>query len=82
MQAELQAEIDRLNATIVDLSEQLEKTKEKLKQTEALIQGMRDKVTEAQARMEQSLKEHQERTRQVEEEYAQKEKDLRGRLRD
>ena len=31
MQAELQAEIDRLNATIVDLSEQLEKTKEKLK---------------------------------------------------
>ena len=31
MQADLQAEIDRLNATIVDLSEQLEKTKEKLK---------------------------------------------------
>ena len=30
--------------------------------------------------MEQSLKEHQERTRQVEEEYVQKEKEMRDRL--
>ena len=46
-----------------------------------MIQGMKDKVTEAHATMERSLKEHQERTRQIEEEFVQKESDLRNNLR-
>ena len=42
---------------------------------------MKDKVAEAHATMERSLKEHQERTKQIEEEFNNKERDLRERLR-
>ena len=42
---------------------------------------MKDKVTEAHATMERSLREHEERTREIEAEYDQKETDLRDRLR-
>ena len=42
---------------------------------------MKDKVIEAHAAMEQSLREHQARTKQIEEEYLAKEADLRDRLR-
>lgn len=48
----------------------MDKTKKKLSDTEGLIQGMKDKVAEAQATMEISLKEHQERTRQIEEDFS------------
>ena len=59
----------------------MDKTKKKLSDTEGLIQGMKDKVAEAHATMERSLKEHQERTKQIEEEFNNKERDLRDRLR-
>ena len=42
---------------------------------------MKDKVAEAHAAMEQSLREHQARTKQIEEEYAVNEANLRDRLR-
>ena len=81
IEAELQRQIDDLNQTIVDLNDQLDKTQRKLSDTEGLIQGMKDKVIEAHAAMEQSLREHQARTKQIEEEYLAKEADLRDRLR-
>ena len=42
IESELQREIDDLNQTIVDLNEDLERTKRKLSETEGMIQGMRD----------------------------------------
>lgn len=42
---------------------------------------MKDKVAEAHATMERSLKEHQERTKQIEEEFNNKEVELRNSLR-
>ena len=41
---------------------------------------MKDKVTEAHATMERSLMEHQERTKQIEEEFNNKEFNLRDSL--
>ena len=42
---------------------------------------MKDRVAEAHATMERSLREHEARTKQIEEEFINKETDLRNHLR-
>ena len=66
--------IDQLNQTIV----QKDGT---ITDREATIQGMHDRVRDAELRSEESLKEHQRRTGEIEEQYRAKEKLMQDSLR-
>lgn len=53
----------------------------KIKLKEQEIQGMLDRVANAEKRCEESLREHQRRTREIEQQFADKEKLLQDNLR-
>lgn len=72
----MKAKIDQLHHQLDQMEQAKEGVEAQLKYTEGLIAGMEEKVKEAQARTERSLKEHQERTAKIERDFMNKEQRL------
>jgi len=63
---QLHAKIDELNQILADLQSQIQVLKGVVRQRESEIQGMHDRVRDAEVKCEESLKEHHRRTREIE----------------
>ena len=79
---DLKQQIQGLLDQIAKLEQEKEAVEQKLQYTEGLIQGMKDQVADAEARTAQSLREHQERTAKIEQDFSSKEQRLQRNLRE
>lgn len=78
---QLNSKIDDLNSIIDDLHKQIKALETKVKQREAEIQNIHDRVRIAEEKCEESMKEHQRRTKEIEVQFLEKEKLLQENLR-
>ena len=78
---QLNSKIDDLNVKIEDLHKQIKALEIKVKEREAEIQNIHDRVRIAEEKCEESMKEHQRRTKEIEAQFFEKEKVLQENLR-
>lgn len=77
----LRTQIAELQAKIASLEDEKKAVELKLSRVESQIQSYKDRVADAERTMMKSLEEHRARTKQIEEEYHEKETRLQQNLR-